>query len=74
MKHGLGEPSFHDRLWAWIFTAGVREYIEPMIFEPPEEITWCRINPTTWNKGMKEFVYALPHRAHTGSEKGHYFK
>ena len=52
--------TFHDKLWAWVFTAGVTDYISPMLIHPSAS-PWCLLNATSWNQGLKSFIYSLPY-------------
>ena len=51
--------TFHDKLWAWVFTAGITNYISPMILYPSAS-PWCLLNATSWNRGLKAYIYSLP--------------
>lgn len=60
------KPSYHETLWAWIFTGGVAQFIRPMIFEPSDS-PWSFINSTTWNQDVKDYIFSMPDWKRTNS-------
>ncbi len=48
--------SMADILWQWVFTAGMPQWILPMVLEPSPS-PWCFINATAWNKDVKSYIF-----------------
>jgi hypothetical protein len=51
------EPSFHERLWGWIFCGGLSRMIVPMLFKYNGAV-WSRVDAVQWNKNIRDFISA----------------
>lgn len=56
---GKQKSTFHEQLWAYVFSGGLVEYIDAMIFNPSPS-PWCLVNATSWNSELRDFVFTLP--------------
>lgn len=65
-------PSYHERLWAWVFTGGITRFTPHMIFSARES-PWVVKHAHEWNKELKQFVFQLPDADSLRSQAGAHY-
>lgn len=71
-QRGFPSPSYHERLWAWIYSGGIQAFVKHMIFNSYES-PWTKIYASDWNQAMRQYVFSQPNEDRLRSTKGAYY-